>query len=95
MSTRYTHIILRTIACYGRTNVGNFESELHTALFELVSSGFVTTKPDGVQHDTLWCQLTHTGYEKLFALNSLIQPAWTQWTQQTCDLGVEIENHTN
>lgn len=84
MNTRDAHFIMKSIACYGRANVGNFEPEMQSAIAELIVAGFVTPKIDEHQ-DTLWCYLTHTGYDKLFSLNSLEQPSWSliSWDQES------------
>lgn len=85
MSTKHTHSVMRTIACHGRANIGNFEPELHDALSALITSGLIATEVDTGYQDTLWCHLTPAGYERLFDLNSLDQPTWTQvsWAQET------------
>ena len=83
MSTSHAHLVMKSIACYGRTNIGNFEPDLREIISELVAVGLITTRVDD-HEDALWCHLTPAGYEKLFRLNSLDQPSWSKisWDQE-------------
>lgn len=84
MNTDHMHVIMKSIACYGRTNIGNFDPDLCPIIAELVATGFITTRADE-HEDTLWCHLTAAGYDKLFELNSLEQPSWSHvsWAQES------------
>lgn len=84
MSAEYEHLVMRSVARYGRMNIGNFEPDLHETLSALIGSGLIAATFDAAHQDTVWCALTHAGYERLFDLNSLDQPVWSQvsWQQE-------------
>lgn len=66
------HIILQTIACYGRVNIGNFEDNLHRRLSMLVVDGKIEMSGAG---DTVWVTLTNKGRDSLHRLNSALPGA--------------------
>lgn len=76
MTPECDRIVLRSIACHGRVNIGNFDSGLQTCVSNLIATGMVTSKIDSASHDTLWCYLTDSGREYLLDLNQSVPPMW-------------------
>lgn len=69
------HIVLQTISCHERVNVGNFNSDLIHSVMELHERGDVMFMID--DRNEKWTLLTSAGRVKLLALNAELPPQFS------------------